>query len=179
MKRVAVIGSGGAGKSVFSRELGDRTGLPVVHLDREFWRPGWDPTPDEAWEARVRELVAADRWVMDGNYSGTMLIRFERADTVIFLDVPRALCVASALWRSARYRGDSRPDMTEGNKERLDLEFLKWIWSYPRAKRPSILARLAALPPTTRVIRLTSRGAVRRWLDAVTPASPTIVGAAE
>ena len=170
MQRVAVIGSGGAGKSVFSRALGARTGLPVVHLDREFWRPGWEPTPDDAWEARVRELVRAERWIMDGNYSGTLAIRLERADTVIFLDLPRVLCVASAVWRSARYRSASRPDMTEGNREKLDLAFLRWIWTYPRLKRPSILARLEALPPSTRVVRLRSRRAMREVLAAIAPA---------
>ena len=167
MNRVAVIGSGGAGKSVFSRELAIRTGLPVVHLDVEFWSRGWVPMDDSRWEARVRELVAADRWIIDGNYGGTMRIRFERADTVIFLDLPRVFCVVSALWRSLRYRRASRPDMTEGNRERLDPAFIKWIWNYPRTRRPGILRQLKLLPATTEVVRLTSRRAMRDWLAAI------------
>jgi adenylate kinase family enzyme len=177
VNRVAVIGSGGAGKSVFSRELGRRTGLPVIHLDVEFWSPGWVPMDDEPWEARVRELAAGDGWIMDGNYGGTMSIRFERADTIIFLDLPRLVCVVSAIWRSVRYRGANRPDMTEGNRERLDLAFLAWIWNYPRTRRPGIVRQLDALPPSTQVIRLTSRRAARKWLDRImsTPVRPAAV----
>jgi adenylate kinase family enzyme len=167
LNRVAVIGSGGAGKSMFSTELGRRTGLPVIHLDREFWGPGWVPMDDAPWEARVRELVATDRWVMDGNYSGTMDIRFARADTVVFLDIPRLVCLTAAISRSIRYRNATRPDMTEGNDEKLDLAFLSWIWNYPRLKRPKILRRLEALPATIDVVRLTSRRAIREWLDAI------------
>ena len=166
MKRVAVIGSGGAGKSVFSRELGARTGLPVVHLDRLFWGPNWTPMAEDAWATVVAREASADRWIMDGNYGGTMEIRFARADTVIFLDLPRLLCVASAVWRSFSYRHGTRPDMTEGNRERLDPAFLAWIWNYPRTRRPGILQTLAALPPTTRVVRLRSRGEMRQFLAA-------------
>jgi adenylate kinase family enzyme len=164
---VVVIGSGGAGKSTFAVELGRRTGLPVVHLDRHFWRPGWVATPDDEWEARVRELVAADRWVMDGNYGGTMPIRFERADTVVFLDLPRVICLLSVIWRSFRHLRTPRPDMSEGNPEKLDPAFLQWIWNYPRRNRPQVLRQLEALPSTTNVVRLTSRRAMREWLDAI------------
>jgi adenylate kinase family enzyme len=167
--RVAVIGSGGAGKSVFSTELARRTGLPVVHLDREFWRSGWVPMDDDPWHARVRELVAADRWIMDGNYSRTMDLRFARADTVVFLDIPRLVCVGAVIARSIRYRKGTRPDMADGNDERLDRAFLGWIWNYPKRQRPEILQKLGALPPTTNVARLTSRRAMREWLDAVPP----------
>jgi adenylate kinase family enzyme len=164
VKRVAVVGSGGAGKSVFSRQLAERTGLPVIHLDVEFWSAGWVPMGEAAWQARVRELVAADRWIMDGNYGGTMEIRFARADTVIFLDLPRVVCVASAMWRSLRYRRATRPDMAEGNHERLDAAFLKWIWNYPRTRRPGIIRQLESLPPPVNVVRLQSRGAMRAYV---------------
>ena len=167
MQRVAVIGSGGAGKSTLAVELGARTGLPVIHLDREFWRPGWQPTPDDVWEARVGELVQGDRWIIDGNYGGTMPIRFERADTVVFLDLPRALCLLSVIWRSIRHRRTPRPDMSEGNPEKLDPAFLQWIWNYPRKNRPGVLRQLELLPPSTRVVRLASRRAMRAWVDAI------------
>ena len=167
MNRVVVIGSGGAGKSTVSVELGRRTGLPVIHLDREFWRPGWEPTPDDEWAARVRELVAGDRWIIDGNYGGTMPLRFERADTVVFLDLPRVVCLLSVIWRSIRHLRTPRPDMSEGNPEKLDPAFLQWIWNYPHRNRPGVLDRLEQLPPSTQVVRLTSRRAMREWLDAL------------
>jgi len=164
-----VIGSGGAGKSVFSLELARRTGLPVIHLDREYWGAGWQPMPEDRWEARIRELVRRDRWIMDGNFGGTIPIRIAAADTVVFLDLPRLVCLWSVIRRWATFRSDARPDMTPGNADKLDLRFLQWIWGYPRTRRPGIAAQLAALPQTTQVVRLTSRRAMREYL-AVIPA---------
>ena len=172
---MVVIGSGGAGKSVFSRRLAERTGLPLIHLDVEFWSPGWVPMADDLWEARVRELVSGERWIMDGNYGGTMALRFTRADTVVFLDLPRVVCVLSAIWRSIRYRRDARPDMTEGNRERFDPAFLRWIWNYPRMRRPGIVRQLDALPPTVAVVRLRSRREMREWLEALPALSSPVL----
>ena len=162
-----VIGSGGAGKSVFSVDLAARIGLPVIHLDREYWGPGWQPMAEDAWEARIRELVAPDRWILDGNFGGTIPIRLAAADTVVFLDLPRLVCLWSVVRRRVTHRGRSRPDMTPGNAEKLDLRFLLWIWGYPKTRRPGILAQLAALPPTTRVTRLRSRREMAAFLEAV------------
>jgi adenylate kinase family enzyme len=160
-----VIGSGGAGKSMFSLELARRTGLPVIHLDREYWGPSWQPTPEDRWEARIRELVQRDQWIMDGNFGGTISIRIAAADTVVFLDLPRWVCLWSVIRRWATFRSGARPDMTPGNADKLDLKFLRWIWSYPRTRRPGIVAQLEALAPTTRVVRLTSRKAMREFLE--------------
>jgi hypothetical protein len=77
-RRILVIGSGGAGKSTFARELGRRTGLPLVHLDLHYWRPGWTPTPPDEWLGRVRDLVREDRWIIDGNYLGSLEVRQTR-----------------------------------------------------------------------------------------------------
>ena len=97
MKRVAVIGPPGAGKTTFARRLADKTGLPLIHLDAHFWNPGWVPTPREEWRARHAELLSPDEWIIDGVYPGTLEERVAAADTVIFLDVPRAaLYVAGA-----------------------------------------------------------------------------------
>jgi adenylate kinase family enzyme len=167
VNRVAVIGSGGAGKSTFSRALAAQTGLPVIHLDVEFWGPGWTKMPDDAWKARVRELVAGERWITDGNYGGTMPLRLERADTIVFLDLPRLVCLASVTLRALRYREGTRPDMAAGNREKLDPEFLKWIWNYPRDNRPKIVGTLETLPPTVDVVHLRSRRAMREWLDGI------------
>ena len=170
MQRVAVIGSGGAGKSVLSLELGARTGLPVVHLDRLFWGPDWTPMPDDEWDDVVRGVSAGDRWIQDGNYRGTMDFRFARADTVVFMDLPRLVCLWGAISRWLRHRNRSRPDMAPGLNDKLDLPFLQWIWNYPRDRRPELLRGLEALPPTTRVVRLTSRRAVREWLETISHA---------
>jgi adenylate kinase family enzyme len=174
VNRVVVIGSGGAGKSVLSMELGRRTGLPVIHLDWLYWGPGWEPTPEPEWEAVVREAVQGERWIIDGNYRGTLRLRLAAADTVLFLDIPRLVCVWAVIARWLRYRRGSRPDMAPGLTERIDLAFLRWIWGYPTTRRPGILRQLAELPPSTQVIHLTSRAAIREFLASV----PNLEGAA-
>src|SRR5262249_9227210 len=145
MRRVLVIGPAGAGKSTFAREFGARVGLPVVHLDRLYWRPGWNPTPPEEWEAVVREQLARERWVMDGNYGGTMAVRLGGADTAVFLDLPRRTCLRRVYGRALRGHGRQRTDLGEGCPEKLpDLEFLRWIWTFRAKRRPEVLEQLAA-----------------------------------
>jgi adenylate kinase family enzyme len=170
VKRVAVIGSGGAGKSMFARELGERTALPIIHLDRLFWKPGWVATPADEWHLVHDELIHADRWIIDGNYGGEMVPRIAAADTVVFLDLPRFVCLWGALRRHWRHRAGGRPDMAPGLREHVDLKFLWWILRYPDKNRPSVLARLAKAPPSTQVIRIRSRRQAREILDSLAPA---------
>lgn len=167
MKRVLVIGSGGSGKSTFAPRLGERLGLPVIHLDKVFWRSGWVETPKDEWKRKVEELCGGDSWVMDGNYSGTLDVRLEACDTVIFLDLPRVLCTWRVLKRAVMYRSTSRPDMAEGCRERIDLKFLYWVWSYPDRRRPKILARLGELAASKKIYRLRSSVEVERFLAEV------------
>lgn len=164
MERVAIVGPGGAGKSTFARSLGEVTGLAVLHLDRFFWKPGWVETPREQWRQRQSELVAADRWIADGNYGGTFDARFARADTVIIIARRRLACVAAAVARSARNHG--KAIQADGCPERFDLTFYRWIWNYERDSRPRLddaLQRHEHLD----VVELTSRRAMTRFLEVV------------
>lgn len=147
MNKVAIIGCGGAGKSHLARRLGDILGLPVIHLDAIFWHPGWVRTPKDEWQRTVETLVRREDWIMDGNYGGTIDIRLAAADTIIFLDFPRLLCLQRVIGRQFRYGGRSRPDLAEGCVERIkpDREFFSWIWNYRHARRPGILEKLVSL----------------------------------
>lgn len=167
MQRVLIIGSGGAGKSTLATTLGERLGLPVVHLDAHYWRPGWDPTPSDEWRRRVSELIAAHAWVMDGNYGGTMAQRLAAADTVVLLDLPRLLCLWRIVRRAVTYAGRSRPDMAPGCPERWQWAFVWWILSYPQTRLPGVLSRLAALPSETRVVRLRSTREVEAFVSSL------------
>lgn len=139
MQRVAIVGSGGAGKSTVARELAASTGLPMHHLDTLFWRPGWEMTDDDEWAALQHRLVADDRWIIDGNYSSTLHIRLPAADTIVFLDLSRVLCTRRAAWRSLRRWGERRADLAPGCDERFDLAFLRWVWNFPRDSRPKLV----------------------------------------
>lgn len=165
MQRVLVIGSPGAGKSTFARELARRTGLPLTHLDAEYWRPGWVRPEAAEWEARVRGLIAPDVWILDGNYTSTVPLRAVRADTVIVLDYPRTLCLYRAVRRALLGR---RPDTLDLGKEPLNLEFLSFIWRFGALQRKQ-LAELDHLPHLT-LIRLSSDKEARVWLAAVSTA---------
>jgi adenylate kinase family enzyme len=167
MRRVAIIGSGGAGKSTLARQLGEITGLPVVHLDREFWRPGWTETPKADWNERVEELANGHEWIIDGNFGGTMEIRLAAADMVVFLDFPRVLCTYRAIKRAVTYRNRTRPDMGPGCVEKFDLEFLRWVWQFPGKTVPSIEARLAKLGPHVALVRLRSPKEVESFLSGM------------
>jgi adenylate kinase family enzyme len=166
MKRVVIIGSGGSGKSTLARRLGEATGLPVIHLDSIFWRANWEKTPADEWERTVAELLDRDEWIMDGNFGGTRKMRISAADTVVFLDLPRVLCVIRAAKRFLRYRGKTRPDMAEGCREKMDIEFLSWIWNFPARSRPRIMEEMRAFPEKNFVILRSPREA-REFLDRV------------
>lgn len=166
MKKVLVIGSGGAGKSTFAARLGEARGLPVVHLDRFYWSAGWVETPKPEWRARVEELIRREAWIMDGNYSGTLDIRLEACDTVILLDVPRVVCLWRVLKRALTYRRGGRPDMAEGCDEKIDLEFLRWVWDYPKRARPGVLKMLKERARDKRVFVLRKQDEIESFLTA-------------
>lgn len=139
MERVLILGCGGAGKSTLARRLGQLTALPVVHLDAHYWNAGWVFTPAEQWRPRVEQLAAQQRWIMDGNFASTFDLRLPLADTIIFLDPPRRVCLWRVLKRLIAHRGRNRPDMPAGCNEKADLEFLQWIWTFRARERPKIL----------------------------------------
>jgi adenylate kinase family enzyme len=164
MRKVLVIGSGGAGKSTLARQLGKLLKTEVLHLDKFYWHPGWIETPKASWLNTVEELLNRESWVMDGNFSGTLDIRFKACDTVIFLDMARTLCLWRVLKRALIYRKKSRPDMTRGCPERLRLEFILWIWNYRRRTRPKIIRMLESAPREKRIVWLRTRSEVKRFL---------------
>ncbi|GIP18104.1 topology modulation protein [Paenibacillus montaniterrae] len=143
MKRIMIIGSGGAGKSTLAKQLGEALQLPVHHLDAYFWKPGWTPTPDEEWDSVQENLVLEEQWIIDGNYGRTLDIRMNRADVIILLDFPRWITVYRVIKRRIMYHGKTRPDLNEGCPESLDFEFLKWVWTFRKTKIPGILQKLA------------------------------------
>ena len=166
-QRVLVIGCGGAGKSTFSREMGRRTSLPVVHLDQLYWHPGWVKTEPAEWNQVVEEALSADRWIMDGNYGGTLALRFQVCDTVVFLDFPRWSCFARVLKRRVVAFWRAREDAAVGCPDRLTWQFLVWMWNYCRLRRPAILQQLRHLESSRQIYILRSNSEVRRFLSTL------------
>lgn len=162
-QRVLVLGNGGAGKSTFARRMGERFSLPVVHLDKLWWLPGWQNRSREQFDALLAEELSKTAWVMDGNYERTLPVRLAAADAAVFLDIPARTCLEGAYARVEAYAGRTRPDMTEGCPERMDEEFEGWILSYEREVRPRILTALGESGKPCFVFG--SRAAADGWLS--------------
>ncbi|MEQ9519873.1 MAG: topology modulation protein [Parvibaculum sp.] len=156
MKRVLVIGPSGAGKSTFATALAARTGLPLIHLDQQYWKPGWVETPEAEWLQKVEGLVARDTWIMEGGYSASFHIRMPRADTIFLITRPRWLYIARVLLRTLKHYGRVRPDLAEGCPERFDLDFLKWVWNYEKRSLPSIYEGLRNFGGQAKLITIAS-----------------------
>ena len=155
MQRIIILGCSGSGKSTFARALGAALNRPVIHLDNLYWKPGWVETPRPEFAALQEKLVQAETWIIDGNYSATLAIRLERADTLLYFDLPRRVCVWSVLRRVLTYYGRSRPDLAPGCPEKFDFSFLLLTWNYRKRSRPGVLKKLENYRPdqTVRIFR--------------------------
>ena len=164
MKRVIVIGCGGAGKSTFSRNLSDKLDIPVYHLDKLFWNRGWISTPQDEFDNKIQELANRDKWIIDGKYIRTFDMRAEREDTIIFINMPTYVCFYRVIKRRVMYKDKSRPDMAEGCPEGIDFEFFKWVLTYNKKIRPRILEKLKKYNDKT-VIILNSEKEVKDFIE--------------
>ena len=167
MERVMVIGCGGAGKSTLARKLGEKTGLPVVHLDQIWWAPGhWQHIEKTEFDEKLALELQKPRWILDGNFNRTIEARLEVCDTVIYLDYPRLVCLKNWLGRVIKNWGRHRPDMTEGCNEWFDPEFVKWIWNFNKNNRARYYEILNGARDK-RVYILKSRRQAQKFLDSL------------
>jgi adenylate kinase family enzyme len=169
MRRISVMGNSGSGKSTLARQLSAALGIPHLELDGVFHQPGWQPLPTGEFRARVAAFIAADAWVVDGNYRSALGgIVARRADTVIFLDLPRHLVMRQVIGRTLR-RMATREELWNGNRERwsnllrLDPQesIIRWAWTQYSGYQEKFRAATAD-PELAHVefIRLTSRAEV-------------------
>lgn len=162
-QRILVLGCCGSGKSTLSRRLGALYGLPVVNLDKLFWKPGWVESTKEEFRALLDEALRQDAWIIDGNFSGSMPWRLEYCDAVIYLVLPRLVCLWGVVSRVAKSYGKTRPDMGEGCPDRFDWEFIKYTWNFEKTQgaRNKQLVIDSGRP----VVWLRSRREIRRFLS--------------
>jgi adenylate kinase family enzyme len=168
--RVLVYGMMGSGKSTFARALAARTGLPVIHLDVHYWKPGWVRPSDGEWRERQGALLAGKAWIIDGNYNETLALRLERADTVVFLDTPWWLCACRAFVRGLRKPVGEMPEGCEESVSRRLRD--EWggvgrIWRNRRSEPEYARSQFLRLGSDTTVHVLNSQRQARAFLDAV------------
>ncbi|NTG60325.1 AAA family ATPase [Agrobacterium rhizogenes] len=164
--RILVMGCSGGGKTTLSRKICALTNLPYVSMDREFfWLPGWVKRDKAEERALIAAKVAEECWLIDGTAPSSFDLRLPRTELVLWVRMPRWLCMWGALSRAVRWLGRSRPDMAPGCRERIDREFLRYIWDWERKFAPKVLAGLAQHGPDIPVFQLKSRGEMRQLLD--------------
>jgi adenylate kinase family enzyme len=162
-----ILGPSGSGKSTVGKRIGRILCIPAIHLDMHFWKPNWVETPKDEWFDKVKELIASETWVMDGNYTSTLPMRVDAADTIIFLDMTRRQSYLRVVTRYLRHRGKTRPDVTEGCPEKIDMEFIRWIWNYPRVSKPRILRFMEKLRASKNVYFLRNQKEIEEFLEAL------------
>ena len=128
MRKICIIGSGGSGKSTLAAKLNNKLHIPVYHLDALYWQPNWVEMNKVKWAQLQIEICSLPEWIIDGNYGGTLDIRFKASDVIVFLDLPVYLCLWRVLKRQIKYKGIARADMGRDCKERFSFSF---IWMNP------------------------------------------------
>jgi adenylate kinase family enzyme len=168
-QRVLIDGMTGSGKSTFARALAAKTGLPVIHLDFHYWKPGWTRPTDDEWRERQRALVGGTAWIIDGNYNETLPLRLERAETVVFLDTPWWLCASRAFARGLRKPVGEMPEGCEDSRRRRlrdEWSAIPRIWRDRRSDPECARSQYLRLGSHTTVYVLRSRQESKRFLDA-------------
>jgi adenylate kinase family enzyme len=150
MKRIAIIGSPGAGKTTLAKSLGDMCKLKVYHLDRLFWRRDWKGKDRRNWKGEDREtrieilqkLVLEKQWIIEGTYLDSSGPRLEAADTIIFLDTPPLTCLCRIIKRYWRSSKSSRRDIPMGCTDKLTLRRVWKVLAFPFRDRKRLIQKL-------------------------------------
>ncbi|UUX49450.1 hypothetical protein NUH88_18865 [Nisaea acidiphila] len=181
MRRVLITGCPGAGKSTAARRLSEITGLPLIHLDLHYWKPGWVRPESAEWRETVRELTAQPSWIMDGNYGGTLDLRLAAADTLIHLDFSTFVCASRVLRRAFSGLGNVRPgEFVDGCPERLDWPFFRFVLTYRQRSRARDLERMQGFRGS--VHRFETPNQLELFLERTgsdAPPSPAVLPAGE
>jgi len=158
-----IIGCSGSGKSTLARALKEKLGLPLVHLDQLWWQEGWTHVTREEFDRRLELALNMERWIMDGNFSRTIGQRLPKCDTIIYLDFSRWTCLWGVFQRILKNYGKVRPDMTDGCPERLDWDFIKFVWNFNKNNRVRNYTYLAQAKHAKHIV-LKSRKEVKAFL---------------
>jgi adenylate kinase family enzyme len=169
-RRIMVIGCSGGGKSTLSQILAARFNLTYISIDRDIlWLPGWVERGKAEQRAQIAAKIAGERWVLDGTNPSTFDIRLPRTDVVIWVRMPRLVCLWGVTTRWLRWIGRTRPEMASGCPEKLDWQFLRYIWTFEQQFSPRVVAALAQHGPAIPVFQLKSRRQMRALLDLLGP----------
>ena len=163
MDKIAIIGSPGAGKSTFARQLGESFNIEIIHLDRYFWQSDWREKPRDARIEILKDFVRKEQWIIEGTYLGSSEPRLNAADTIIFLDIPPLVCLWRLTKRHLEYRGRSRPDLPDGCSDNLNLTCVLKVLAFPFRGRKMLEQKLPNYK-SKQIIWLRSRKEIKDFL---------------
>lgn len=163
MRKILVTGNAGSGKSTLSKKIAHKMGIEVHSLDKIVWQPGWKKTKKVHRDKQIKALVSKKTWVIDGVSTEVL----KRADTIIFLDVPRRVCFMRVTKRNWRYLFRSRPELPENCPEILIMrELIKIIWNFPKNIRPQIVEELNRSNSKKEVFHVRNNADLERMMKA-------------
>ena len=162
---IMIVGCAGSGKSTLAKELGKIAVLQVIHMDRIQWKPYWVTRNQEEMNLLIEKAVKSDGWVFEGNNSASYHLRAPKAHLLIWLDIPRSICLRRAILRTLKNYYKQREDLPKGCYERFSWDFMKWVWNFNTNSRPKIEALFSSRTPDLEKIRLNSREEVSQFLE--------------
>lgn len=166
-QRILIIGSPGSGKSTLAKKLGAKLYLPTIHLDQLNWKNEKETVSKTEFLNRLAKALQGESWIIDGNYASTLSTRAESADTVIWLDFNRFLCIYRVIKRFLTIRFTKQPLNLNGNPNLLELDFLLFIWNFKRKTRPSILQLKQQYGEEKLFLQIKNRRALIAFLESL------------
>ena len=166
MNRIMIIGSPGAGKTTLALRLSEKLGLPLVHLDALYWRDNWQSISNEEFDRLLMVELCKQKWIMDGNFGRTIPLRLAYCDTVIYLDYSKFTCVFGIMKRVAEWHGKTRPDMGKNCPEHVDLDFLKFAWTFHK-KHNERYMKILKEADNKKVIILKNRKQAEKFIQSI------------
>lgn len=170
MRKVLIIGNAGSGKSTFAKRLAEKSSLPLVHLDKLYWRGNWDHLTREEFDTVLQAELEKPEWIIDGNFNRTLPHRLKYCDTVFFFDLPTVTCLWGITKRVLQSYGKTREDMGGNCPERFDKQkpaLYKNVLHFNKQHRRGYY-QLLGKTENVNVIVFKSRKAVNEYLKEIT-----------
>ncbi len=167
MKKILIIGNAGSGKTTFAKALAEKTGLPLIHLDRLFWKGKWEHLSKEEFDPLLQKELEKEEWIIDGNFSRTLPHRLKYCDTVFYFDFPAALCLWGVTKRVIQNYGKTREDMGGECPEYFDRQkfgLCKAVLGFNKKHREKY-RKLLKTEPNKNIFVFKNRRQVKRYFN--------------
>lgn len=168
MERIWITGSSGSGKTTLANIIGKKLNIPVYHNDKIFWEKNWQIRPTNEQIEITKRISESDEWIYEGNRFNDCRKdgRYNRCDTIIFLNINRFICLYRFLRRHYKYRGKVRPDISDGCIEKIDIDIVKYIlFDYPKKDYERRKLFTQGTKVGKKVIIFNGKKSIKNWLE--------------